>query len=809
MIYTTNNSSFPDQVVPDAEKATLDYGLAVGRAIEGEWFRNYRYGTNMPGYAVNYNQYHLLRLYSRGEQPVQKYKDELAINGDLSYLNLDWKPVPVIPKFVDIVVNGMSQRNYAIKAFAVDPFSTKKRTDYAKRLMRDVQERELINEMQQKLGIDVRSKSSKELGLESEEELQLHLQLDYKQSVEIAEEELLTDVLHTNKYDLTRRRICQDLTTIGIGAVKTDWNKAEGIKIDYVDPAALVYSYTEDPNFEDIYYVGEVKSVSIQDLKTQFPSLTDEEMKTLQKYPGNSEYLRGYSGRNDNLTVQVLYFEYKTYSDQVFKIKESNVGLEKALEKPDTFNPPESDNFERVSRTIETLYSGAKVLGHPMMLKWELAKNITRPYADTTRVKMNYVICAPRMYKGRIESLVGRITGFADMIQLTHLKIQQVLSRTVPDGVFLDMDGLAEVDLGNGTNYNPAEALNMYFQTGSIVGRSLTQDGDPNRGKVPIQELQTGSGGAKIQSLIQTYQYYLQMIRDVTGLNEARDGSQPDKNALVGLQKLAAANSNTATRHLLQAMLYLTSRTCENVSLRITDSLEFPLTRQALENSISRYNVATLDELKDLNLHDFGIFLELEPDEEEKQVLEQNIQIALKSGGIDLEDAIDLREINNITLANQMLKQRRKAKQKRDQQMQQANIAAQGKAQAETAEKTAMAEVQKQQAIAQTQMQIKQAESQFNIQEMQEKAQIDRELMEIRYNYDMKLKQMEIQKDINRENLIEDRKDQRTRLEGTQQSEMINQRKNNTLPINFSLPAKEVNEKLENIDTQTEEEVQQ
>jgi hypothetical protein len=785
MIYTTNNSSFPDQVVPDAEKATLDYGLAVGRAIEGEWFRNNGRGNNGSGYATNYNNYHHLRLYARGEQPVQKYKDELAINGDLSYLNLDWKPVPVISKFVDIVVNGMSQRNYEIKAYAVDPFSTKKRTEYAKELMRDVQERDLIEQLRETLGVDVQSKASKELGLESEEELQLHLQLDYKQSVEIAEEEVINDILDRNKYDLTRRRLCQDLTILGIGAVKTNWNKAEGVTVDYVDPAALVYSYTQDPNFEDLYYAGEVKAVSLSDLKMQFPYLTDEEMETIQKYPGNQEYLRNWNGKQDDLTVQVLYFEYKSYSDQVFKIKETNTGLEKALEKPDTFNPPENDNFERVSRTIETLYSGAKILGHPMMLKWELAEHMTRPTADTTRVKMNYNICAPRMYKGRIDSLVNRVTGFADMIQLTHLKIQQVLSRVVPDGVYLDMDGLAEVDLGNGTNYNPAEALNMYFQTGSIVGRSLTQDGDPNRGKVPIQELQTGSGGAKIQSLIQTYQYYLQMIRDVTGLNEARDGSTPDKNALVGLQKLAAANSNTATRHLLQAMLYLTSRTCENISLRVSDSLQFPFTRQALENSISRYNVATLDELTDLNIHDFGIFLELEPDEEEKQVLEQNIQIALKSGGIDLEDAIDLREIKNIKLANQMLKQRRKAKQKRDQQAQQANIQAQAQANAESAEKAALAEMQKQQALSETEVQVEQAKSQFEINKMQQKAEIDRQLLELKYQYDIKLKQMEKDQMSAKEKMIEDRKDERTRIQATQQSQLIDQRKNDLLPTDF------------------------
>ena len=419
------------------------------------------------------------------------------------------------------------------------------------------------------------------------------------------------------------------------------------------------------------------------------------------------------------------------------------------------------------------------------MLEWKMAENMTRPVSDNTIVRMNYVICAPRMYKGRINSLVNRITGFADMIQLTHLKLQQVLSRMVPDGVYLDMDGLAEVDLGNGTNYNPAEALNMYFQTGSVVGRSMTQDGEYNHGKIPIQELASSNGMAKIQALISTYQYYLQMIRDVTGLNEARDGSTPDKNALVGLQKLAAANSNTATRHLVQAMLYLTSRICENVTLRAADSLNFPLTKEALEDSLNRYNTATLEELKKVNIHDFGIYLQLEPDEEEKANLEQNIQIALQQQQIDLEDAIDLREINNIKLANQMLKQRRLKKQERDQQIAQQNIQAQAQANAETAEKAAMAEVQKNQALAQSTLQIEQGKSQLRIQEMQTKGEIDKQLMGAQFEYDRQLKSMDISQVEEKERFIEDRKDKRAKLEATQQSQMMNQQMLKTPPIDF------------------------
>ena len=588
-----------------------------------------------------------------------------------------------------------------------------------------------------------------------------------------------------------KRRLAHDLTTIGIGAVKTSFNKAEGIVTDYVDPANMIYSYTEDPNFEDIYYVGEVKSISLAELKKQFPTISPEELQRIQDMPGNSQYVTNW-GNYDANTIQVLYFEYKTYSDQVFKIKKTDQGLEKTLEKPDTFNPPANDNFDRISRTIEVLYSGAKVLGTNIMLEWKLAENMTRPTADTTKVMMNYCISAPRMYKGRIESIVSKITSFADMIQITHLKLQQVMSRIVPDGVFLDMDGLAEVDLGNGTTYNPAEALNMYFQTGSVVGRSLTQDGELNRGKIPVQELSSSSGQAKIQSLIGTYQYYLQMIRDVTGLNEARDGSAPAKDSLVGLQKMAANASNIATKHVLDSLLYLTVRTCENISLKVADVIENPLTENALTNAISTFNTKTLEELMNLQLHDFGIYLELEPEEEEKALLEQNIQVALQTGSIALSDAIDIRQIKNIKLANQFLKLRQKQKIKREQEQQQANIQAQAQANAEAAEKAAMAEVQKQQALTQEKVSIEQAKSQFEIQRMQTEAQIKRELMAEEFNYNIQLAQAQIGATKAKEQEIEDRKDQRIKLQGTQQSELINQRQTEGLPKNFESSGNDV-----------------
>jgi hypothetical protein len=780
MINTSTNSSFPSQVVPVAEKLSWEYGLKVGQAIEYEWFRGGR--INSGKWHTGYQNFNRLRLYARGEQSVQKYKDELSINGDLSYLNLDWKPVPIIPKFVDIVVNGISSKDYDIKAFAQDPFSTKQRTNYANSIMRDMMSKPLLDSIKQNLGVDIYSSLDPANLPQNKEELEVHMQLNYKQSVEIAEEEVINNVLDFNKYELTKKRLVEDIVTIGIGAVKTSFNKSEGVVIDYVNPANMVWSYTNDPNFQDIYYVGEIKSITLAELKKEFPNLTNEDLKMIQKYPGREGYQKG---PYNNDLVQVMYFEYKTYIDQVFKLKHTEQGLEKALEKPDFFNPPPSDNFDRVSRSIEVLFSGAKVLGVEQMLRWEMATNMTRPKSDLTKVNMNYNIVAPHMYQGRIDSLVNRITGFADMIQLTSLKLQQVIARMVPDGVFVDVDGLAEVDLGNGTNYNPQEALNMYFQTGSIVGRSLTQDGDPNRGKVPIQELQTSSANGKIASLINTYQYYLQMIRDVTGLNEARDGSMPDKDALVGLQKMAANASNTATKHILNAALYLTVKTCENISLRVSDMLDFELTNDSLKASIGKFNVATLKEIDNLHLYDFGVFLELEPEEEEKAMLEQNIQMALQQNQIFLEDAIDIREIKNLQLANQVLKYKRMKKQQADQQAQMANIQAQADSNAEAAERAAMSDVQKAEALNETNVQFEKAKADFEIQKMQTAAEIEREQMAQQFEYDLKLKQAELTAQKAKEKEIEDRKDERTRIQATQQSQMINQRKNDLLPTDF------------------------
>lgn len=744
---TGSVTQFPSQSVSDSVKASLKYGEEVAMGIENEWFRK-NAGTSR--FVQNQRDFHKLRLYARGEQSIQKYKDEFSVNGDLSYLNLDWKPVPIIPKFVDIVVNGMQDRLFTIKAFAQDPTSIQDRTNFVEGVQEDIIAKDFIKEIDEKLGIDTRNIPD-ENAPQSQEELELYMQIAYKPAIEIAHEQAIDNILQRNKYFEIKKRLDYDQTVLGIACAKHTFNNTDGIKLDYVDPANLVYSYTEDPDFQDVYYFGEVKQIKSNELKKQFPELSDEEFKeVVEKSSNYNRYDYTHNDSNDSYdsnTLTVLYFNWKSWEKSVYKIKETATGAKKAIKKTDTFDPPKDQRsrFEKVAQARETIYEGVYVLGSNKLLKWQKAENMVRPDSNANKVMMNYVACAPRLYKGRIESLVSRMVTYADLIQLTHLKLQQVVQRMTPSGVYIDADGLAEIDLGNGTNYNPQEALNMYFQTGSIIGRSMTVDGDMNPGKIPIQEL-PGGGGQQAAQLIQAYNYYLNMIRDVTGLNEARDGSDPDPHALVGVQKLAAANSNTATRHILHSSLYITATLAEAISMRIKDVLEFHPQKEAFISAIGRFSVGALEEMETMHLHDFGIFLELDPDADEKQLVENNIQVALSRDQIHLEDVIDIRQIKNIKLANQLLKHRRNKKAKQDQDKAERNIAAQSQANAQAAQAAEMAKANAEKIKAEAKSQLAEMQATLDIKKLDREAETKKELMQFEFDLNVKLKEMEIEK---------------------------------------------------------------
>lgn len=784
------SSAFPSQLATDAVKASQQFGLQVGQAIQYEWFRK---DGNSCRYYGQWKEFHRLKLYARGEQSIAKYKNELAIDGDLSYLNLDWTPVPIIPKFVDIIVNGMSNRLFKVKAYSQDAMSQAKRNKHQELIESQMVGKEALSKIQELSGANPFIMDPEKLP-NNDEELSLYMQLNYKPAIEIAEEEAINTMFDENHYDEIRKRLDYDATVLGISIAKHEFLQGAGIKISYVDPANVVYSYTEDPYFRDCFYWGEIKTLPITELMKIDQSLTKEQLQEITQYSqGWYDYYNVAQFYENSVfsrdTCTLMYFNYKTTKKVVYKKKMLDNGGSRLIEKDDSFNPPtdmmEEGNFEKIEKTIDVWYEGIMVMGTNILLQWKLSENMVRPKSATQHALPNYIASAPRMYKGIIESTVRRMIPFADLIQITHLKLQQVINRVVPDGVFIDADGLNEVDLGTGAAYNPEDALRLYFQTGSVIGRSYTQDGEFNNARVPITQLTSNSGLSKTQMLIGNYNHYMDMIRTVTGLNEARDGSTPDPNSLVGLQKLAALNSNTATRHILDGGLFIYRSLAEALTYRIGDILEYSDFKDEFINKIGRYNVSILNEISDLYIYDFGIFIEVAPDEEQKAQLEANIQMALSKGDINLEDAIDIRELKNLKLANQLLKVKRVKKQEREDQMEmqkQAMVSQQNLQSQQMAAQTAM---QKMQAELEMKMKLKQMETEYNIKTMQVEAELKSHLMAEEFQYSQQLNGIQIETLNKREKEREDAKSKRISQQNTEQSKLIDQRKNNLPPLSF------------------------
>lgn len=781
---------FPNQLATDAEKNSNDYGLAVGRAIEAEWFR--RDGGGSSRFYNSRDTYHKLRTYAMGEQSTRKYKDELAINGDISYLNLDWTPVPIIPKFVDIVVNGMSNRLFDIRAEAVDPVSSNKKAIYKNRIQTEMRNKDMFEQIGATLGQDMFSMDVDGLP-QNDDELDLHMMIDYKDDIEIAEEKAIDAILKQNNYELLEKRFDEDATVLGISVARQSFNLHDGIKIDYVDPANFIFSPTEDPYFDECYYFGEVKNVNITELKKIKPDITQEDLKRIAQESSKWDTYQGVKGtfnsNNTNFdgnTATLLYFAYKTDKTITYKKKKTALGNDKVIQKDPDFNPENTeDRFEVLSRKIDVWYEGVLVLGTQYVLKWEVMKNMVRPKSAIQKVLAPFVVSAPKMYRGQIDSLVKRMIPFADQIQLIHLKLQQVASKMIPDGIFLDLDGLSAINLGNGNTYTPQEAINMYFQTGSVLGRSMNEQGEFNNGRIPVQELTSSGANAKISSLISMYNYNLSMIRSVTGLNEARDGSMPDPDSLVGVQKLAALNSNTATRHILKSKLFLTQRIAECISYRVSDILEYSDMKEDFVKAIGRNSVELLDEIKELNLYDFGIYIELHPDEEEKNMLEQNIQMSISAGKIDIDDAIDIRGIKNVKIASQLLKVRKRRKQKMDHKRQQENIALQAEANQQATLTAEQAKQQTMYAEAGAEAEIVKLKAELEAVRMEREFQYKAQLIQLQQGIHSQVKQSEIQSQMDKERFKEDRKDQRTAKQASQQSKLIQQRQQDLDPIDF------------------------
>jgi len=792
-MYDNNNDkgkygNFPDPFAPHVQKTSKSYGMKYAKAIEKQWGRS---DDERSLFRRRLKDFETNRDYANGTQDTSIYKQILNSldpnNGDGTLLNLDWSPVPIVPKFVKIVVNNILSRKPYPNVKAIDPLSQSEKDEKRAEKMFEVKNREMLAQLEQQ-GVDIKTNLSQIP--DTPEEAEIFMDVNIKTAAEIAAQVGTNITLEWNDFDQrVYRRAVTDLVTCGMGVVKRSNDPNYGIKEEYIDPAYFFHSYTEDPTFSDLIYAGHIKKISISELKRiAGDELTEEQYEKIaqgvkNKYQNRADKLsyKYYDETLDRTTygydefiVEVMDFEFMSTDCMYFEGKQSRFGNENFYYKGFEYNPPRESVYERTPKKMEvqTVFGGSYVIGCGYVFDYGQKRNVPKNVHDLTKARLSYSVVATNLRRMMPKSLVGSVIGFADQLQLSHLKLQQAIAKAKPDGLIVDIEGLENVQLGKGGELQPLDIQDIYEQTGVFYYRSKNPEGGFQN--PPVRSLDNSI--RNINELIAIYNHNLRLIRDTTGINEVMDGTSPKGEQLVGVRQQAMAAGNNAIYDITNASIYLYTRVCEDIvkCLQIlpVDSVLF----MAYERAIGKSNMEVLSSFGDLPMYNFGIKIQMEMDETEKAYLEQNIQVALSQKEIDLEDAMAVRQLKDIDQAERLLIVRRKKRMKVMQQMAQQN----SQMQAQMNQQTAMA-------TSQGKMQEIQAQAQAKIAEIQAKAQADAQLLQMEYQLKGQMQGAKMQMDAqskqqdmafrkNIETEKDDRKDDRVKKQAVEQSKMISQR---------------------------------
>ena len=784
-----DGKSFPDPLASHEEKATKEYGLKYAKAIESQWGS---LNDSNSAFKRRHDTFRKNRKYANGTQDTTIYKKLLTAldpNGnDGTLLNMDFTPVPILPKFSKIVVNNILSKSPYPNVEAIDPLSSSYKDIEKKNMEAEVLAKEELLKLKQSTGMTI-NRDPADIP-DTLEEAEIFAGTSIKTDAEVAAQIGINMTLEWNEFtDTTYRRCVEDLVVCGMAVVKRDNDPNYGITTNYVDPVDFVHSYTEDPNFSDIVYGGHVKKITIQELKRLAGDQLDENQyqeiakksigkhntssaaynrRTYNAATGMTEY--GY----DSYIIEVLDFEFLSVDPLNFEEKTSRHGNKGFYYKGLKGNVrKESETRKNVSIQIATVYGGSYILGCGYVYGYGLKKDVPRNQHELSRARLSYSISAVNLQDMIPKSIIGGCLGFADMLQLTHLKIQQAIAKAKPDGLIIDIEGLENVQLGKGGELQPLELHDIYEQTGVFYYRSKNPEGGFQN--PPIREI--GNSIRNINELVNLYNHYLRLIRDSTGINEVMDATSPNSEALVGVRDQAIKASNNATFDVTNCSMLLYKRVCDDIvrCLQILppDSKHF----KNYQTAIGESNMKVLSSFSDLSMFNFGVKVVKNMDDKDKAQLEQMLQISLGQKEIDLEDALAIRDMKDVDQAERLLMVRRK---KRKAEMK------------KTVQQAQQVEMQKQQQQMQMKAQMEaqklQMESQLEIQKIQAKAQAEVEVAQATHELRKEIEQIKIQASLGfktddkefrekLEVLKEDRKDDRVKKQAVEQSKLMSQRK--------------------------------
>jgi len=791
MNYTNSNSksSFPDPLANTDTKKTKEYGIQYAKAIESQWGKMSSSSSLFGKRNIIFNK---SRDYANGTQSTDIYKKLLrSINptdGDGSLMNLDYTPVPVLPKFVRIVVNKILSRAPYPNLEAVDPLSSSEKNRKKRKVEIQIQQKEQLLKLKQSTGV-VLDIDPEQLP-DSEEESEIFLGTNVKTDAEIAAQIGTNLTLSWNNFvDGTFRRCVNDLVALGMSVVKRSNDPNEGIKTEYVDPVNFIHSYTEDPSFSDLIYAGHVKTISIQELKRLAGhDLSEDDFKeiansskgshgndsnSLHKSSYNSSSMRTDYGY-DQYMVEVLDFEFISVDCIHFEEKENRFGNTNFFMKGFEYEEKQGSVYDRTPHKMEvsTVYSGSYILGAGKIFNYGMTKNIPKNIHDLSKCTLSYSVTATNINNMMPKSMVDSCTGFADMLQLTHLKIQQSIAKAKPDGLIIDIEGLENVQLGKGGELQPLELHDIYEQTGVFYYRSKNPEGGFQN--PPVREI--GNSIRNINELIGLYNHYLRMVRDVTGINEMMDSSTPKGDTLVGVQQQAISAGNNAIYDITDASMVLFKKVCSDIVKCLQILPKDSVIYSSYANAVGRENMSILSSFNDLPMYNFGVQVVKEMEDKDRAYLEQNIQISIQQKELDIEDAIAIRQLKDVNQAERLLVIRRKKRIAQRQQIAMQNSQQQAQIQQASAQSTSQAK-----------MQEMQAQAQIDAQKMQLEVQLDSQLEQIKHQFRKEIEMIKAQailgvrsddQDFKEklEVLKENRKDERVKKQAVEQSKLISQR---------------------------------
>jgi len=727
---------FPSALASESEKGTKEYGLSFFRSMYRDWA-----GEGDSLLEDKIRRFDNARRYAGGYQDTDQYRDLIAVSGDLSYMNLDWSIVPIIPKFVDLIVNSITNYEYTIKATAIDPISADKKKKKEMELKTKMLSKNFLLGLQEQSGIPMINNN--EAIPETEDEIELFMQLGYKQAAEIAIEQGLTLAMDINDWKELAKRIVRDLVVVGTAVVKTELDH-RGVIIRYVDPLYFVSSYPQSPDYKGITWAGETRRVSISALKAEAGDQIDEEhwQNIARRFKGMYDNPIAFtldpvvadnttSYEYDVFLIDVFDGQFKVPNTLKTEKKYNQYGNYTVHKKKDTYEPPKNSKYKReIKQTdYECKYSGKWVIGTDVLFDYGKAKNQTRAKSSLHKTELDYIAYTPNMNRKINKSICERMIPFGNQIQLVHLKLQHAIAKARPKGMAIEVGSIENVQNGKGGTFSTLEIMDVYDQTGNYFFRYIDDDGSPNQAR-PITELEGGVGRVINEFLLQ-YQHNLGMIRDVSGINEAREGSMPDKDSVVGVAKMNLIASNTATKDIHDAYLNIYRRTANSAILKIQDLVYYDKPYKGYASSIGQHSMSVIEVTKDVSLHEFGIIIEAAPDEQERQQLEFDMRSAIDQKELRPEDAAMIRSIKNTKLSTQYMLQRRKKYMQEQAEIAKSQSEANAQAAAQASQAAAQAEVGKATELSK----LKMAE---NEQETRLKAELQRQA------HEQKMEQIEL-----------------------------------------------------------------